>query len=63
MPEEAGKDGEKSAAYSADCLTWIIISRLKLLQDSAAIPFGLIETRRAVVFSFAMVERTPKGET
>jgi hypothetical protein len=20
MPEEAGKDGEKSAAYSADCL-------------------------------------------
>ena len=61
MPEEAGKDGEKSAAYTADCLTWI--SRLKLLQDSAAIPFGLIETRRAVVFSFAMVERTPKGET
>jgi hypothetical protein len=61
LPEEAGKDGEKSAASGADCLHEI--SPLKRLQDSAAIPWGLIETRRAVVFSFAMVERTPKGET
>ena len=30
---------QMSAAYGADCLTWI--SRLKLLKDSAAIPFGL----------------------